>query len=98
MSDPVSDLTFEQAVERLESIVAAMESGSLTLDECMSQFEQAVSLSRLCASKLDKAEKQISVLEAEDYRRPAVDIPRVREPEAAYRVNTGYDDDPFVER
>lgn len=65
MEKAEKELTFEDAVTRLEQLVSAMESGSLPLDECLRQFEQAVSLSRYCAGKLDAAEKQISVLTAE---------------------------------
>ncbi len=84
MSEEVSRLSFEDAVARLEEIVTAMEGGSLSLDECMRQFEQAVALSRHCAEKLDSAERQINVLESEDYLRPAVEIPRVKETGARY--------------
>jgi exodeoxyribonuclease VII small subunit len=59
---PEQDLTFEQAVTRLESIVGAMEDGSLSLDDCLRQFEEAVALSRVCAARLESAEKQITVL------------------------------------
>jgi exodeoxyribonuclease VII small subunit len=59
------DLTFEQAVARLENIVGAMEDGSLSLDDCLRQFEEAVALSRLCAARLESAEKQITVLTAQ---------------------------------
>lgn len=75
----LAGMSFEAAVARLEEIVTAMEGGSLSLDECMRQFEAAVALSRHCAEKLDAAERQIRVLEAEDYLRPAVEIPWVRE-------------------
>lgn len=77
--EELGGLSFEAAIGRLEEIVTGMESGALSLDECMRQFEQAVALSRHCAEKLDAAERQIAVLEAEDYVRPAVEIPRVRE-------------------
>jgi len=79
MAEQVEKLSFEDAVTRLEEIVAAMEAGSLSLDDSMQRFEQAVALSRHCAQKLDAAEKQINVLEGEDYLRPATEIPRVRE-------------------
>lgn len=75
----LAQVSFEEAVARLEEIVSRMESGALSLDECMREFEAAVALSRHCASRLDAAERQIAVLEAEDYLRPAVEIPRVRE-------------------
>jgi exodeoxyribonuclease VII small subunit len=56
------ELPFEAAVERLERLVSAMESGSLTLDECLAHFEEAVALSRGCAARLDAAEKRLKVL------------------------------------
>ena len=58
-------LSFEEAVGELEEIVVAMEEGSLSLDESLARFEQAVALSRLCAQKLEAAEKQVAVLTAE---------------------------------
>ena len=77
--EEITGLSFEAAVARLEEIVASLESGTLSLDECMRQFEQAVALSRHCADRLDAAEKQIQVMESAEYLRPAVEIPRVRE-------------------
>jgi exodeoxyribonuclease VII small subunit len=62
MSETVQETSFEAAVSRLEEIVAAMETGQLTLDESLKAFEQAVSLSRACAAKLEHAEKRIRVL------------------------------------
>jgi len=71
MSDSTEELKFEDAVERLEEIVAALETGSLPLDECLRRFEQAVSLSRLCAAQLETAEQQIRVLTADAGLQPA---------------------------
>ena len=73
MSEP-GDLSFEEAIHRLEEIVSAMESGSLSLDESLRSFEQAVSLSRLCAGRLEAAEKQIAVLTREAGLHPAADL------------------------
>ncbi len=60
-----AQLTFEDAVERLERIVSAMETGSLPLDECLRRFEEAVALSRHCAAQLEHAEQRIQVLTAD---------------------------------
>ena len=57
-----AEMPFEAAVERLERLVAAMESGALTLDECLAHFEEAVTLSRNCAARLDAAETRLRVL------------------------------------
>jgi exodeoxyribonuclease VII small subunit len=77
-------LTFEEAVAELEAIVAALESGSLSLDVSMERFERAILLSRHCADRLDAADRRIRVLESETYARDAVEIPleAAGEPEA----------------
>lgn len=53
---------FEKALEDLEKIVAAMESGDLTLDEALKKYEEGVQLVRACQTKLTEAEKKIEVL------------------------------------
>lgn len=53
---------FEKALEDLEKIVTAMESGELTLDEALKKYEQGVQLVRACQTKLGEAEKKIEVL------------------------------------
>jgi exodeoxyribonuclease VII small subunit len=73
MMETREEITFESAVEQLESIVTAMETGSLPLDECLRQFERAVSLSRQCAAQLEAAEKQIAVLTADGLLEPVRD-------------------------
>lgn len=53
---------FEKALEDLEKIVEAMESGELTLDEALKKYEEGVGLVRACQSKLVETEKRIEVL------------------------------------
>ena len=53
---------FEEAVKRLEDIVAQLEKGEIDLDESLTMFEEGVKLSRFCRAKLDEAEKRISLL------------------------------------
>lgn len=53
---------FEEALKRLEEIVAAMEGGNLPLDQALERYEEGVRLSRLCAATLDDAEKRIEML------------------------------------
>jgi exodeoxyribonuclease VII small subunit len=71
VSAETGELSFEEAVARLEEEVSAMETGSLPLDECLRRFEQAVALSRVCAAKLEAAEQQIRVLTGDGVLRPA---------------------------
>jgi len=53
---------FEKALEDLEKIVEAMESGELTLDQALKKYEEGVGLVRACQSKLVETEKKIEVL------------------------------------
>ena len=53
---------FEKALEDLEKIVEAMESGELTLDQALKKYEEGVGLVRACQSKLTETEKRIEIL------------------------------------
>ena len=53
---------FEEALEKLEEIVRRMEAGELTLEESLKAFEEGIKLSRLCAKKLDEAERRVDLL------------------------------------
>jgi exodeoxyribonuclease VII small subunit len=53
---------FEKALEDLEKIVEAMESGELTLDGALKKYEEGVGLVRACQSKLTETEKKIEIL------------------------------------
>ncbi len=53
---------FENALEDLEKIVEAMESGELTLDQALKKYEEGVGLVRACQSKLTETEKRIEIL------------------------------------
>lgn len=56
------ELTFEQALERLETIVGQLEDGSLGLDDMMARFEEGQTLIRFCSGKLNEVEKKVEVL------------------------------------
>ncbi|MHB9096584.1 MAG: exodeoxyribonuclease VII small subunit [Syntrophales bacterium] len=53
---------FEEALERLEEIVKKMEAGEMTLEESLKAFEEGIRLSRLCAKKLDEADRRVEIL------------------------------------
>jgi exodeoxyribonuclease VII small subunit len=68
-------LTFEQAVESLEGIVAEMEGGQLPLAECLAKFERAIALSRFCSQQLSDAETRIQTLTEEAGLQPLERLP-----------------------
>lgn len=55
---------FESALAELESLVATMESGSLTLEQSLTAYRRGVALTRTCQQLLAQAEQQVKVLEA----------------------------------
>jgi exodeoxyribonuclease VII small subunit len=54
--------TFEDALKRLEEIVALMEDEHTPLEEALQRYEEGVKLARFCAQTLDAAEKKIEIL------------------------------------
>ena len=57
--------SFEQAMERLETIVQELESGELTLDESLARYEEGTRLSQRLSRALDEAEQRIERLSQE---------------------------------
>ena len=57
-----NELSFEQALARLEEIVRLLESGSAPLDKSLELFEEGVKLVKMCNSKLDNVEQRIKIL------------------------------------
>ena len=57
-----SDLNFEQAIQRLEKIVAEMEGAELPLEAVLKKYEEGTRLVRFCSQKLEEAEKKIELL------------------------------------
>ena len=56
------DLTFEESIEALEASLARLESGELTLDGSLSEFEKAVGLVKYCSEKLEDAKQRVRIL------------------------------------
>ena len=57
------DLPFEEALKKLETIVAAMESDELPLETLLARFEEGTRLAQICQAKLAEAELKIQQLE-----------------------------------
>ena len=67
------ELSFEQALERLESIVDELEGGALPLAESIARYEEGVRLSRRLTQTLDQAEKRIERLVETEEGKPATE-------------------------
>ena len=55
-------LSFEAALEKLESIVESMESGEVPLAELLAKFEDGTKLLKVCEARLKDAELKIEQL------------------------------------
>ncbi len=63
----MSDMSFEEKMNRLEQIVRAMERGDVALDESLKLFQEGTELVKSCGKMLDEAElvvKKITATEA----------------------------------
>ncbi len=56
----VGDLSFEQAMSRLDETVTALEAGGLALADATRLFEEGMKLARLCSEMLASAELRIT--------------------------------------
>jgi exodeoxyribonuclease VII small subunit len=52
----------EKSMQDLEKVVEQLESGDLSLDKSLQQFEKGVKLSRDCQAALTDAEQKVQVL------------------------------------
>lgn len=60
------ELSFEQALERLEKIVAQLENGDVPLEQAIDLYQEGMNLSSLCNSKLKQVEAKIEMLMESD--------------------------------
>jgi len=65
-SEVGAELTFEQALSKLEELVLAMESGEVPLAELVARFEEGNKLLRTCQSCLNDAELKIERLKRDN--------------------------------
>ena len=56
------ELSFEQAMEKLEAVVQQLESGDVPLEKAIELFQHGMELSHLCSGKLGQIEQKIELL------------------------------------
>jgi len=62
---PAEGMRFSDALAELETIVSALESGQLELEESIARYERGVALLRACQSRLAEAEQRVTMLMGE---------------------------------
>jgi len=62
----MEDLTYEQALAELQTIVNVMENGETSIDDLSVKVERAAELIRFCQEKLRQTDEKINTLFEED--------------------------------
>ena len=58
----LANLSFEESLSELDTIVQSLEQGELNLEESMALFERGLNLSQVSQSKLQAAEQKVKIL------------------------------------
>lgn len=71
MDTPIDELSFEDALKRLEEIVRQLESGEAKLDDAIRLYEEGTRLRQKCTERLDAAQARIEAIRLDSDGRPA---------------------------
>lgn len=59
---PVSEMTFENAMRELESVVDQLERGDVALDASIALYERGAALKKRCEDELKRAEEKVAAI------------------------------------
>ena len=60
MANKKEELSFEESLKHLETIVKDLETGNVALDDAINKFTEAMNLAKNCNEKLTNAEENIN--------------------------------------
>ncbi len=63
-----TDLSYEQALDELERLVAAMEGQQLPLDQLLHGYQRGAELLALCRGRLQAVEQQVKLLDGAELK------------------------------
>ncbi len=76
MSDtPVDQMSFEEAMKALESVVNRLESGDVPLEESIQLYERGAALKSHCQTKLKEAEEKVAQITLDGEGKPTGTTP-----------------------
>ena len=79
--DDISKLSFEESIKLLKSIVDQIEQGEIPLQDSLEQYEKGMSLINHCRGILQKAEKRIEKITADQSAKPDAEAKEAAEDE-----------------
>ena len=56
------EISFEEALEELQSITERLQAGKVPLEQSLSLYERGMELVKICNTRLDTAEKRVSIV------------------------------------
>jgi len=58
----MKEISFEQALKRLEKIAEDLENDDIALDASLKHYEEGMKLIHICNRRLDEAKKKVDIL------------------------------------
>lgn len=65
MAEQTDSMSFEQALQALEEIVAQLERGEVSLDDAVAAYERGAKLKAFCQQRLDEARLKVEQIRAQ---------------------------------
>lgn len=66
----MTELKFEDALKKLETIVEGLEQGKISLEDSLKKYEEGVKLAKFCSKKLEEAERKIEIITKDSSGKP----------------------------
>ena len=61
-----TELSFEEKIKKLETIVSELESGDVALEEAINKYSEAMKLSKECTDKLTEVTEKVNKILTEN--------------------------------
>ena len=61
-----NEISFEEAMNKLDTIVKKMESGTSTLDDAINDYTEGMKLAKICGDKLNNATEKVNKILTEN--------------------------------
>lgn len=56
------EISFEEALEKLQNAVSKLENGEIKLDEAFAMFEEGIKYAKICEAKLNAVEEKVALI------------------------------------
>ena len=60
MTEKNTELSFEEAMEKLEEIVGKLETGDVPLEKAIDYYQEGMILSKLCSDKINSVQEKMA--------------------------------------